>query len=164
MTLAVPSPLHGILAGNFPEATWIHLPYENGAISAEGVSMIYENLSRVTAMLMGPGFGLEDTTRKFIDGLLAGSQTHSKGKAASLSSGDREDSIQPRSLPSLVVDADGLKLLSQLDDWPRRLPPLTILTPHPGEMAVLTGLKPDEIQANRIEVAETFSKQWENKF
>jgi hydroxyethylthiazole kinase-like uncharacterized protein yjeF len=158
VTLAVPSFLHGILAGDFPEATWVHLPYENGVISAEGVPIIYKNLLRVTAMLVGPGFGLADTTREFINGLLAGSQPPSTGKENTPSTGKRNTRID--SLPSMVVDADGLKLLSQLEDWPQRLPPLTILTPHPGEMAILTGLKPDEIQANKIKVAETFSKQW----
>jgi NAD(P)H-hydrate epimerase len=160
VTLAVPSLLHAALAGNFPEATWVHLPHEKGVISAESVPMIYENLSRVTAMLIGPGFGLEVTTREFIDGLLAGSQSSEKVKAGVLPSGTRKVGTKIESLPSLVIDADGLKLLSQLDDWPRRLPPQTILTPHPGEMAILTGLKSDEIQTNRIEVAETFSKQW----
>jgi NAD(P)H-hydrate epimerase len=38
----------------------------------------------------------------------------------------------------LVVDADGLNLLAQLGG-PGALPPDTILTPHPGEMARLTG-------------------------
>lgn len=158
VTLAVPSFLHGILAGNFPEATWVHLPYENGVISSEGVPIIHQNLSRVTAMLVGPGFGLENTTREFIDGILAGNQSVSTGDDNPLSSGKRK--AQTDSLPSLVVDADGLKLLSQLEDWPQRLPPETILTPHPGEMAILTGLKPKEIQADKIAVAEAFSKQW----
>jgi NAD(P)H-hydrate epimerase len=63
-------------------------------------------------------------------------------------------------LPALVVDADGLKLLIRLPDWPARLPPLTVLTPHPGEMSVLTGLTKDEIQADRLEVAQRFSKEW----
>jgi hydroxyethylthiazole kinase-like uncharacterized protein yjeF len=147
VTLAVPSPLHGALAGNFPEATWVHLPHKKGFISAESVPLIYKNLSRPTAMLIGPGFGLDDTTQEFIDGLLVESQSPSKKK-------------QTGSLPPLVVDADGLKLLSRVDDWPHRLPPLTILTPHPGEMSVLTGLKSDDIQANRIEMAETYSRQW----
>ncbi|MGD8458092.1 MAG: NAD(P)H-hydrate dehydratase [Anaerolineales bacterium] len=160
VTLAVPSPLHGAIAGNFPEATWVHLSHENGYISTESVQIVYHNLSRVTAMLIGPGFGLQDTTRDFIDGLLAGNQSSSKIKVGILSSSNRQGNSHIGSFPSLVVDADGLKLLSQLDDWPHRLPPLTILTPHPGEMAIMTGIKPGEIQENRIEIAETFSKKW----
>lgn len=52
----------------------------------------------------------------------------------------------------LVVDADGLTALAGLDDWRRKTETL-ILTPHPGEMARLTGLSTREVQAGRIEVA-----------
>ena len=48
--------------------------------------------------------------------------------------------LAAENLPPLVVDADGLNLLSQLPDWPAQLPPRTILTPHPGEMARLMGI------------------------
>ena len=40
------------------------------------------------------------------------------------------------------------------------LPPETILTPHPGEMNVLTGLSTAEIQADRIGVAKKFAAGW----
>ncbi len=52
----------------------------------------------------------------------------------------------------LVVDADGLTALASLGDWRRRTPTL-ILTPHPGEMARLTGLSTREVQARRVELA-----------
>ncbi len=35
-----------------------------------------------------------------------------------------------------------------------------MLTPHPGEMSVLTGLSREEIQADRLEVALRFSHEW----
>ena len=63
-------------------------------------------------------------------------------------------------MPPMVVDADGLKLLAQLKDWHTKLPALTILTPHPGEMAVLTGLSKEEIQENRQEIARKYAKEW----
>jgi NAD(P)H-hydrate epimerase len=59
-----------------------------------------------------------------------------------------------------VIDADGLKLLSRLKDWPMRLPALTILTPHPGEMAVLTGLEKEELMTDRLATAEHFAHKW----
>jgi ADP-dependent NAD(P)H-hydrate dehydratase / NAD(P)H-hydrate epimerase len=59
-----------------------------------------------------------------------------------------------------VVDADGLKLLAQIPGWAKLLPPGTVLTPHPGEMAILTGLTKDEIQADRIGIAERFAQDW----
>ena len=60
----------------------------------------------------------------------------------------------------LVIDADGLKLLAQIPDWHIKLPALTVLTPHPGEMSVLTGLSKDDIQNNREFVAEKYAKEW----
>jgi NAD(P)H-hydrate epimerase len=63
-------------------------------------------------------------------------------------------------IPPLVIDADGLKLLARIKDWHKRLPPASILTPHPGEMAVLSGMSKDEIQANRVEIAEQYARQW----
>jgi NAD(P)H-hydrate epimerase len=63
-------------------------------------------------------------------------------------------------LPPLVVDADGLKLLAQIPDWHKKLPASAVLTPHPGEMSVLTGLSKDEIQSDREAIAAKYAKQW----
>jgi len=59
-----------------------------------------------------------------------------------------------------VVDADALNLLAKLPDWANRLPPESILTPHPGEMARLTGTTADEVNARRIENARHWAAQW----
>jgi NAD(P)H-hydrate epimerase len=61
---------------------------------------------------------------------------------------------------AVVLDADGLKLMSQINDWIRLLPPETILTPHPGEMAIITDKPVHEIQKNRIISAEYYAKLW----
>jgi NAD(P)H-hydrate epimerase len=63
-------------------------------------------------------------------------------------------------LPPVVVDADGLKLLARLPNWAAQLPAPAVLTPHPGEMGVLTGLTKDDIQADRVNVARRFSQEW----
>ena len=60
----------------------------------------------------------------------------------------------------MVVDADGLKLLARLPDWPTRLPELSVLTPHPGEMAILTGLSVGELMDDRIDTTQRFASQW----
>ena len=62
-------------------------------------------------------------------------------------------------MPTLI-DADGLKLLSKIHRWWEKLPENTILTPHPGEMSILTGLSSTEIQSNRIEIAEKYASKW----
>lgn len=136
VTMAVPEPLHSALAGQFPEAPWLILPHERGFIAAQAANVVRSNLGKPTAILLGPGFGLEPTTGQFLADLLS------------------------PSLPPLVMDADGLKLIAKLPDWPARLPAPAILTPHPGEMAVLTGLTLETIQADRVAIAERFARLW----
>jgi NAD(P)H-hydrate epimerase len=142
VTLAVPAPLHAALAGQFPEATWLLLPHENGFISAEASGVIESQLERVTALLVGPGFGLQQTSAEFLDRLFV------------------ERVSQQVRLPQVVIDADGLKLVARLPNWPKRLPSPAVLTPHPGEMSVLTGLPKEEIQKDRLAVARHFSQEW----
>lgn len=141
VTLAVPAPLHAALAGQFPEATWLSLPEHNGFIAAAGSGIVFSGLERATALLLGPGFGLDDETARFLDDLLSG-----------MSAGGK-------TLP-VVVDADGLKLLARLPNWAERLPEPAVLTPHPGEMSVLTGLSKEQIQAQRFELARRYSREW----
>jgi NAD(P)H-hydrate epimerase len=74
--------------------------------------------------------------------------------------GEVKTDLKPVSLPAMVFDADGLKLLAKLPDWPKLLPAQTILTPHPGEMSVLTGMPIEEIQKDRLNVARKFSQEW----
>lgn len=64
------------------------------------------------------------------------------------------------SLPRLIVDADGLKILAQIDLWETKLPARSVLTPHAGEMAILTGLPVEEIQAERIHIARMYAQRW----
>jgi NAD(P)H-hydrate epimerase len=57
-----------------------------------------------------------------------------------------------------VVDADGLNAIAEDVGFLRELRAPAILTPHPGEMARLTGRSIDEIQADRIGVASDFAR------
>ncbi|MBN2548630.1 MAG: NAD(P)H-hydrate dehydratase, partial [Anaerolineales bacterium] len=117
-------------------------------------------LERATALLIGPGFGLEDTTGEFLSRLLTAPTRHASGKIGfARAAAEPAPRDNPR-IPPLVVDADGLKLLKRIPDWPAHLPAETILTPHPGEMSILSGLTKEEIQADRLEIARKFSREW----
>jgi len=65
-------------------------------------------------------------------------------------------------LPPLVVDADGLNALAAAGEWWKMLPPGTILTPHPGEMARLMGgdVATKDIQADRNGLAQRMAARW----
>lgn len=160
--MAVPGALHPILAGAFPEATWILLPTEKGVIAEHAAEILLKNLERATALLLGPGLGNEETTGKFLEALLNG--TGGKKPAAPIGFVRRDaapaETSATANLPPMVIDADGLRHLAKLSEWHKRLPPESILTPHPGEMAALTGLDKDQIQANRLTIAAEYAAAW----
>jgi len=141
VTLAAPAPLHAALAGHIPEATWLLLPHMDGWIAPEAAAVVVKNMHKATAVLVGPGWGQEAGTAEFLAGLLRATETD-------------------HNPPPFVVDADGLKLLTKIPDWPSHLPAGSILTPHPGEMGVLTGLSTAEINRRRIDLAEEYAAQW----
>jgi NAD(P)H-hydrate epimerase len=160
VTLAVPAPLHSVLAGHLPEATWILLPHELGVISADAARVLVENLERPTALLLGPGFGVEETTRDFLAALIGESSKKSSRSIGFVTPPTESERGGELVLPPMVIDADGFKLLKQIKDWKNKLPAPAVLTPHPGEMSFMTGLSTSEIQADRISVAEESAKKW----
>ena len=162
VTMAVPAPLHGALAGQFPEATWILLPHELGVISDGAAEVLVKSLERAAALLVGPGFGVEEKTKIFLENLLKGSSSPSR-KTSHIGFVQMEDAAASpgaNALPPMVVDADGLRLLAKISDWHKLLPAPAVLTPHPGEMSALTGLSKDEIQNAREDAAKKFAKAW----
>jgi NAD(P)H-hydrate epimerase len=60
----------------------------------------------------------------------------------------------------MVIDADGLNNLSRLPNWWQRLGGPAVLTPHPGEMATLTGVSTQEIQEDRVTAARQWATKW----
>jgi len=162
VTLAVPAPLHTILAGQLPEATWLLLPHALGVISRDAIDVLADALPSCSALLVGPGLGTEKTTEEFISrllGLAAGASAPStKMGLVGHDSGKRSRNTDKQ--PPMIFDADGLKLLSRIEDWPRLIRSTAVLTPHPGEMSILTGIPIEEIQEDRREIALRFSKAW----
>ena len=150
VTLGVSTPLHSLLAGELPEATWLLLPHEQGAIAEDAADTIVSSLGRTSAILFGPGFGQAPATMRFVGRLLA------DFKAIIDSRGISDE----YPTPSFTIDADGLKLMAQFPGWADLLPAPAVLTPHPGEMAILTGRSLVDIQSNRLEIAESYAKQW----
>ncbi|HRN50349.1 MAG TPA: NAD(P)H-hydrate dehydratase, partial [Anaerolineales bacterium] len=134
--MAVPKTVQPLLAGHLPEATWLPLAAQEGWIAENALKPIKELLPQLSAVLLGPGLGLSPATGEFVGKLLK------------------------EKLPPVVVDADGLNLMAAYEDWFRRFTLDAVLTPHPGEMAVLTGLSTEEIQRARIEIAEEYARTW----
>lgn len=81
---------------------------------------------RVQAWVVGPGIGTDDRSERIVGALLD----------------------QP--LP-VLVDADALTVLARRPEWLRRRSAPTLLTPHAGEFARLTGATPAAVVAARLE-------------
>jgi NAD(P)H-hydrate epimerase len=140
VTLAPPQTIQPVVASRVTEATYWPLPDHEGLLAPEAVPRLKEKLAGANALLVGPGLGLSDSTINFIKDLLAGFDAQ---------------------LP-LVLDADALNILAkQGDGWWKSLPADSILTPHPGEMARLTGSTTQEVQANRLETATDMAQKWQ---
>jgi NAD(P)H-hydrate epimerase len=161
VTLAVPAPLHAALASALPEATWMLLPNEMGVISAHAAEVVRKNLGKATAVLLGSGWGMEETTQHFLERLLQGKSAGQKPSIGFIHASIPMAASVDQVLPGLVIDADGLKLLPKIEEWWKLVPSGTVLTPHPGEMAILTGLETREIQENRLQIAEKYAKEWD---
>ena len=136
VTLALPEAIHTAVASHLVEATYLPLPDEMGFIAAKAAQIVADQLTSYSALLLGPGLGQESGTQAFVKTLLN------------------------NQLPPLTIDADGLNILAQMEDWPKRLPPKSILTPHPGEMARLTKCSTKDVQSNRAAIARAQAAAW----
>lgn len=159
VTMAVPSVIQGLLAPAFPEATWILLPHELGVIGGNALDVLHDELGQAEAIVLGPGFGQEETTKLFLMRFFGMENRGQRGRIGFVRQGE-EPRDQALELPACVIDADGLKLLAKSDDWPQNLPKETILTPHPGELALMTGLSIEAIQKDRINIARDWAMKW----
>jgi len=162
VTLAIPNMLQPAIVPALPEVTYILLPHTLGVLDGHAMGLLAEKLGgedtpAYSAMLVGPGLSHTPETVAFVRRLL-GLETR-KRNTGFVASGDNSAGERPF-LPSLVVDADGLNILSDIPDWHKLLPPETILTPHPGEMARLTGKTTAEVQADRLRIAQTSAAAW----
>ena len=141
VNMAALPPVRQSLAGQLIEAVWTSLPEHDGGYDPKGAAVMANPLAKADALGIGPGWGLQAKNSTFLKELLA-----------------QINKTRP-DLP-VVVDADGLKLLAEIPDWWQKLPPGAILTPHPGEMAILTGQSIADIQADRWEIARHYAKDW----
>jgi len=130
--------VHRSLSGRLIEAVWTVLPALDGAYDPQSVPALSDVIQNARSVIIGPGWGLSDQNLAFLHELLL---------------------LIPRTTP-LVIDADALKLLAKLEQWWTLLPEQVVLTPHPGEMGVLTGLEVAEIQSDRWQIAQEYAPLW----
>ena len=145
VTLASVEPVLAAAAVRLPECCLCPCTAgAEGGISPESIPFIQRQ--KATVLLLGPGLG---------------------GTAQSAARAAETRTLVQKLLPgfagSAVLDADGLNAAAQLLTEGKTLPHPAgelILTPHPGEMARLTGLSAAEINADREEIARQYAKKW----
>lgn len=157
VTVALPAPLQGTVIAAAPEATALCLPHTEGALNGEGAPLVLEQLPQYHALLIGPGLGQNAETQTFVRSLL-GLKREKRGTGLLQPVETWTSSGEARALPPMIFDADGLNILSKIPNWPKLLPPRTIITPHPGEMARLTGKSVAEVQSRRVDIAQEIAQ------
>ncbi|MEK6222312.1 MAG: NAD(P)H-hydrate epimerase, partial [Chloroflexota bacterium] len=80
VSMCVPEQVYLTQAGHLPEAIWTILPDEDGYISPSGVNTVRETLGKASALLIGPGIGLENSTKKLFNELFLGSKNNKRGQ------------------------------------------------------------------------------------
>ena len=134
VSLCVPYDLNHIFEASLWEAMTIPLQSAaRGILSIEDYRVIQDALHNKQALALGPGIGTADETAELVMKLYA----------------DIE-------IP-MLVDADGLNILASDPELLKNASGPRILTPHPGEMARLTGRTSRQIQENRLEVTRDFA-------
>lgn len=137
VTLAVPEGLQKLVAAKLTEVMTVGLPATpQQTLKSEAGAEVLSLAERMDVLALGPGLTTHPETMAFVRELL----------------------------PSLnvpcVLDADGLNCLAGQADLFRAVTVPLVITPHPGELARLTGQTVAAIQENRVGIAEQMAKDW----
>jgi hydroxyethylthiazole kinase-like uncharacterized protein yjeF len=135
--LLVADTIYPILAAKCTEVMATPVPeVAPGAVGHAAYDSILRQLATAQVGIVGPGLGRDSSTWRLAVDLAV----HAKCP--------------------LVIDADGLNALADSPRSKGKLGPKRVLTPHPGEMARLTGKTAEQISADRTAAARKAAKEW----
>ena len=124
-----------VIASFAPELMTEFLPETaEGSISARAGVEIKRLMEKLNLLAIGPGVGTGEETANVVRDLFGSCEK------------------------PMVVDADALNILAA-GKWPESGGKLRVLTPHPGEMARLTGTTVKQVQADRVGCARKFATE-----
>lgn len=109
---------------------------ETGTLSVNARQGIFRLARNCDVIALGPGLSLHPQTINLVHSLI------------------------PFINHPMVIDADGLNALSRNIEILKTIKAPLILTPHPGEMARLSGSKTQEIKSSKVKVASEFAKKY----
>ncbi|HYM66774.1 MAG TPA: NAD(P)H-hydrate dehydratase [Patescibacteria group bacterium] len=135
--LLVAESIYPILAAKCTEVMATPVPeVAPGAVGHAAYDSILRQLATAEVGILGPGLGRDRSTWRLV-----------------------VDLAQHAECP-LVIDADGLNALADSPRSKGRLAAGRVLTPHPGEMARLTGNSVEAITADRAGAARRAAREW----
>lgn len=134
-----PDSIAGDMAARPPEIMGFCLPSDDrGCLNPQSLEngLLPAWISEARAVVIGPGLGTAPGALKLVPHLL----TSYTGP--------------------MIIDADALRALADPAAIRAYDPGRIVITPHPGEMARLTGLTTDDVQRDRISVACRVAREW----
>lgn len=137
VTVATEDTIIPSLAHHFPSVMTYPVPTKSGKLCSDAAELILKKSKEMTAFLLGCGLGQSDATKKTVETL-----------------------ISNLGIP-MVIDADGLNILSQNIDLLKKKKANIILTPHIAEFSRLSGLSISQIKENPIDAAKHFAHTYE---
>lgn len=138
LKVALPEKIYPIAAVKLTEAVFMPLEQSaHGLISINSFdSLQFEIMSNCTAILMGCGLGQGDDIAELVGAIIS-------------------VTTKP-----MVLDADGINAITADPTILRTAMAPVIITPHPGEMARLTGKTTIEVQKSRYRTARDFASEY----
>jgi len=135
--LLIAESIYPILATKVTEVMATPVPeVAPGVIGHAAHDSVMRNIVGAETLVIGPGLGRDRSTGRLVVDLAMHAEC------------------------AMVIDADGLNALADSPRSKRKLGPRRILTPHPGEMARLTGKTIEQIAADRQGAARKGAKEW----
>jgi NAD(P)H-hydrate epimerase len=140
VTAGVPKSVVNVVAEVTPEL--MVMPLDEGSEGAVALANVQGQrldalLKRMTVVAVGPGLSQRGEAPEVVQELVA------------------------KTTVPMVVDADGLSAFDGRADLLDGTGRVLVLTPHPGEMARLTGMTVKEVEADRIGLARRFAVEHE---
>lgn len=137
VTLASTERVINAVASSCPECTFLPLKEsENGTVSAENSRSVIKSAGRYSAMLLGCGLYIDNDTRSLVR------------------------AIVPEVNTQLIIDADGLNILSECPEILTEAKRPPVITPHFGEMSRLCGVDRHKIEESPLEIAQKFAVEY----
>ena len=132
----VPESCADIISVLVPETIIVPMSEKEGHLCIEDHKLLKDLIIDSDALLIGPGLSCNEDTHRLLKKVV-------------------EVCEQP-----MVIDADALNIMARDKSLLENIRGEAVITPHPAEMARLTGKSINEVQQDRISIAKDFADEY----